>query len=656
MAVAQAPPTHSPHRAVAFATPRAIAVAAVVAVAVIFVVAWAELITGQIMIGFLQLPPVLVVALFALVIANRLAARISPRLALTPREMLVVYCFVLFASMVTSRGLMEDLIPVQVGLNYYANEANKWQDLYFRYIQPWMVPWDPTGDPLQPVAVGFYEGLRPGERIPWRPWLTPTLSWLLLVALVYGFFLCISSILYRLWADHELLSFPLVQLPLEMIGERRAPAFLRNRLMWVGFALPVVIFGLNGAHQIWPAIPQITVRFPLNPYFTARPWRDLSYTCIYVSLAATGFFFLLPTELLFSIWFFFVFARFQELVASSLGLPPERAFHAAGKAFLAYQTAGAYFILVAYMLYAAWPRLRDMLARPRQAGELMLPVPVAVWGALACLIGIFLWTSAAGMSLPAAALEFGIYLFVQAIIMARSTAEAGLPMTEGSFTPLDIFRMFSIAPRFGKRNLTVLAFCDALFSRDLRGLVLTGFLDAQKVADGVGVPRSRMAPLMAGSIAFAIPFAAFFHLYLPYRYGAVRMYSYVYRGNAIQFWRENAPYMRGQDELSWQRPAFFAVGVLATAWLAAMRRQFVWWPFHPLAYALCCSWTVVVFWFSALLAWIVKSAIQRYGGVRSYHRARPFFLGLIFGEFFMGVFWTVISAIFGTRAPFMPWP
>jgi len=87
-----------------------------------------------------------------------------------------------------------------------------------------------------------------------------------------------------------------------------------------------------------------------------------------------------------------------------------------------------------------------------------------------------------------------------------------------------------------------------------------------------------------------------------------------------------------------------------------MRARFWWWPFHPLGYALCASWTMIVFWFPVLIAWILKTLIARYGGMRLYTRARPFFLGLILGEFSMAVLWTGISALTRTPAPFFPWP
>ena len=60
-----------------------------------------------------------------------------------------------------------------------------------------------------------------------------------------------------------------------------------------------------------------------------------------------------------------------------------------------------------------------------------------------------------------------------------------------------------------------------------------------------------------------------------------------------------------------------------------------------LGYALSGSWTLIVFWFPCLIAWLCKVLILRYGGMRLYVWARPFFLGMVLGEFTMAVLWTL---------------
>ena len=62
-----------------------------------------------------------------------------------------------------------------------------------------------------------------------------------------------------------------------------------------------------------------------------------------------------------------------------------------------------------------------------------------------------------------------------------------------------------------------------------------------------------------------------------------------------------------------------------------------------------------VFWFSCLLAWMIKGLILRYGGMRTYVAGRPFFVGMIIGEFVAALAWTAINALTGITPPVFPW-
>ena len=87
-----------------------------------------------------------------------------------------------------------------------------------------------------------------------------------------------------------------------------------------------------------------------------------------------------------------------------------------------------------------------------------------------------------------------------------------------------------------------------------------------------------------------------------------------------------------------------------------LRQGLTWWPLHPLGYALCGSWTMILLSFPCLLTWVVKGALLRYGGMRAFVRFRPLFLGMILGEFTMAIVWTGISALAHAPAPTFPWP
>jgi len=48
--------------------------------------------------------------------------------------------------------------------------------------------------------------------------------------------------------------------------------------------------------------------------------------------------------------------------------------------------------------------------------------------------------------------------------------------------------------------------------------------------------------------------------------------------------------------------------------------------------------------------------LLRYGGMAMYRRARPFFLGMIFGEFFSAAVWALLALLFRVETPDYPWP
>jgi hypothetical protein len=48
-----------------------------------------------------------------------------------------------------------------------------------------------------------------------------------------------------------------------------------------------------------------------------------------------------------------------------------------------------------------------------------------------------------------------------------------------------------------------------------------------------------------------------------------------------------------------------------------------------------------------LIAWIIKALVLRYGGLRLYRQALPFFYGLILGESVIGCGWPIVGLITG---------
>ncbi len=67
------------------------------------------------------------------------------------------------------------------------------------------------------------------------------------------------------------------------------------------------------------------------------------------------------------------------------------------------------------------------------------------------------------------------------------------------------------------------------------------------------------------------------------------------------------------------------------------------------------NWIMDQIWFTVFLAWLIKFAIVRYGGLKLFQKFRPLFLGLILGQFTCNGFWIVIDAIAGGRGNQIFW-
>ena len=87
------------------------------------------------------------------------------------------------------------------------------------------------------------------------------------------------------------------------------------------------------------------------------------------------------------------------------------------------------------------------------------------------------------------------------------------------------------------------------------------------------------------------------------------------------------------------------VGAALTLMLFILRLRFFWWPLHPAGYALAVSFAIDYFWFTFLISWALKSIILKYGRVKGYQRAIPFFFGLMLGDFVVGALWMVFGVL-----------
>ncbi|MFQ3549776.1 MAG: DUF6785 family protein, partial [Armatimonadota bacterium] len=240
-----------------------------------------------ILLGATHMPPGAIGVLLVIIFGNVIAKKISNKFKLFPGEMTVIYFMLVCAALISSFGLTGLLLPTLAGTNYYADDQNhEWRDNLFPHVANWLVPWDTNGPEKQLVSVRFYEGLRTGESVPWDKWVIPILAWLFFAFVLFYLMACIATLLRRQWVDNEKLSFPLVQLPMEMVSDEGGKeGFFQQKAMWIGFFIPVVIHMLNGIHKSMPNIPEIPMSFPLHSLFQNPPLNGMHVFFFVVSFS-----------------------------------------------------------------------------------------------------------------------------------------------------------------------------------------------------------------------------------------------------------------------------------------------------------------------------------------------------------------------------------
>ncbi len=125
-------------------------------------------------------------------------------------ELIVIYAMMIIASAIPTWGFKCNLIAMLPNIYYYETPENNWSELLHPYVQEWMVPQDPD------AIKYFFEGLPQGQPIPWEHWVVPLLAWGSFILSIYLMMITIMSIVRRQWVEYDRLTFPLLQLPIDM--------------------------------------------------------------------------------------------------------------------------------------------------------------------------------------------------------------------------------------------------------------------------------------------------------------------------------------------------------------------------------------------------------------------------------------------------------
>ncbi|MGB9608051.1 MAG: DUF6785 family protein, partial [bacterium] len=496
---------------------KAILIGIPLSILVCFIVSFAELVVSRggsmegVLLGGSHLPAGAIAFLLFLLALNSLWKKLRKRNILSSQELLIIYVMLIVAALLSSFGLGEQLLPNLAGVNYFATAENKWRELFFSHIPRWLIPWNPAGPEKQKVVRDFYEGLHYGEPIPWRAWLVPLFSWSVFALLLFSAMFFMAKLVKRQWIEVERLTFPLLQLPLEMCREETSQSFFHNKLMWLGFLIPFAYHSINGLHKFFPYLPELPVIYYLNQNFQTRPWSDLFVIYLVVSFSVVAIGFLLPSDVSFSFWFFFLFFRTQELFASMFGATLDNMPVYPARFFVGYQSAGACVVVAFYMIYLMKRELKKAWQNS----------PQYVIGLLTSIFLAILWMFLAGMNLLVAGVVIFSFLVFIVLVLSRCVSEVGLLMIQGLFRPIDVIALVVPRASLGAGNLSIMSIMDGAFMRDVRGILFPTFMDGFKISDVTKADERNFHIAFIVVIPIVIATVLPLQLWIIYRHGGV---------------------------------------------------------------------------------------------------------------------------------------
>ncbi|MGI5819549.1 MAG: DUF6785 family protein [Armatimonadota bacterium] len=571
-----------------------------------------------------------------------------PKFAQLPEhQVLLVYSFLVIAVSMPSVGVVRQILPQITVPYYFAGPENQYDDLVAE-LPAWLSP-EPG------VIQAMYEGTEAGV-VPWGAWMTPLAAWTIFMLALFVTIYALMMIFRRQWVEKEHLTFPIVRLVLDMsdqTGHRVAGGFLRNPIMWSGFAIAAIYNVLNMLNAYNPAIPALGKAFSFGTLFTERPWSGLGGLQIAWRPENFGIGYLVPTDILLSVWVFAILMRFANVFQIAAG------YDIAGFPFDRQQAWGGYLAFGLILIWIGRDHLRVVLRKAftgaPEIDDSQEPFGyrTAVIAALAGFLGMVIFGMAAGMFWWVAIIYFGLCALF-AVVYARARAEAGAALVWLFPISQAWEMMFSITGSKiysggNWRNMGAMG----MFFWVARGYFpsMSAYqMEGFKIADEANIKQRTMVYTLIAALLIGLVGAYAIHMHAYYTYGANVLEGGTTAGgqrvrSAQIAWDGLSANVKSDKLMDSSRTAAGIAGFTITVVLVVLRSIFLRFPLHPLGFVMVMSYANPI-WGPFLIIYVVKSLILRIGGMGAYRKAIPFFLGLVIGHFFTaGVVWGSISLI-----------
>ena len=579
------------------------------------------------------------------------------RAGLTRRELLTVYCITLVGGPLVSHGVLFWMLPKVIAYYYVARVQPLWETTFLPFVPASLAPTDPL------AAEAFFQG---HAQVPWQLWWAPLGSWGTFFFALFICTLCAVVLIQRQWITNERLTFPIAQIPLEMVrapaGQGRSAA---GRLpgvwvFWVGLGASLFVNFMNSLSNRVPAIPAV----PLGPVAIIQwqkvgPWAGLGQIDLVLWPWMIAVAYLIPKELSFSAWFFWVMRLALTVAAVAAGHTPQRPedWYESGFPAPYFQGGGAALALFIWVLWVARRHIRQIfrIASSHQSGRAddrePLTYRLALIGFLLSFGFMVYFCWAAGCRIVFGLVLIGMIVGYY-VMWARLRAETGL-----GFLPFPLEIQSGLTSLVGTASLRPREVVTMISTRwayfpgfGESSEVITGnVLESIKIADSARINSRRLTRALVAGLLLSLVVGVFVILVGCHTYG----YFGLGMGGAYGWpsWQTRNDGGRIFEFLTNPAPpdtnaiAAMVGGAAVAVLLGAMRLRFWWWPFHPIGYMAANCWGMHWYYMPFFLGWAFKSLVIRYGGLRLYRATVPLAIGLIVGDLVNQGVWSVVAVV-----------
>jgi len=498
--------------------------------------------------------------------------------------------------------------------------------------------------------------------VPWSHWLRPLCNWAVIIALTYVVFMTLNLLMFRQWAHHERLIYPLAQLPELLAGsdapdERGGvPSIFRNGLFWGGFGIAGAIMGWNmicNANLV-PGLTAITLDIGWGPYVQFSAFAPLGGFRFSIFFTMIGLAFLIPARISFSLWFFWLFCGVQLVLLTWLGYGTSAGLLGptweSVMNFQMAQAGGALMVFAAVILFKCrryflcffMPGLvRDLESAER--AELRVSSFLFFFGS----VGLILFLSyGLGANI---CYTIGCYCVILAIAigLTRAVAEGGILGFQYWVGPFHFIRtLFGMDKAWTAPGLYApLVMYNTLLLQETKTFIMPAMANGLKIGSDMKMKRLRFHLAIVLCLVIAMAVALLAQVVLSYDRGADHMNWWFHNMVPAGLFGTVAGFVKNLEVDNTAVRWWLLFGAVFMAGLLYMRRHCFWLP-HPIGLIMLANILMGVYWFSIFLGWAAKSLVAKYGNKETYERFRGFFIGLIVGELFIVVLCVILGYLF----------